>query len=427
MLLILDALGALIGSFVSADASRSNNAKQIKAQQEQAREQNAWQSAENEKDRQFQTETWNEQFAQENAEYDRRFQQANEYNDPSAVVARLRAAGINPAAAMGQLTGTGGMAAAGGSSQPGAPAFAPPHQVSAVGIQNPNNVINIGSVISSLADMMNAQTNAKKYGLESRYQDETLELVKGQMKSNIAYQDSLSTLNQIEAEVARVFKKPQASAELMRTLNQATMFAMNGDLAKAEKELTQAQERLINLRGDIYEEGKSALLNLIGLYGQNLKASTQAHFASASRDIAETETINQTREYDVAFAKASAELERYKSWITKNEHYISTNTKNEQVNLIMEQFKQSQLLTSTMEEQLRQAVFRGDWQLVDKIVDYMKTGSEIYENLKSIPIKQQDADSRQRSSEAFERDVEYREHDREVARRREANKKKKGK
>lgn len=394
---LLNALGGgipnLLGSAASAGASMYNNNQQIKAQQQQAREQNAWQSSENDKDRQFQSDLWNEQFAKENEEYDRRFNQSNAYNDPSAVVARLRAAGINPAAAMGQLTGTGGMAAAGGSSQPGSPALAPPHQVSAVGIQNPNNIVNIGSVMSSIADMMNAQTNAKRLGLDTRYQEETLDFVKGQMQSQIAYQDSLTTLNQIEAEVQRVFKKPQAAANLMHTINLATLAGLQGDTEKAQKILTEAQTRLINARSDIYEEGKASLLTLINTYGVNLDASAAAALASAGKSIAETKTIDATRDYDIAIAKYQAEYEQYKADVMRSDSYVSGATKITRAAAIAEQYEQAKIMTKKEAEIYRQLLVDGKWQEAEKMMDIILKGSKVVDNAKSVGVKVQDSQS----------------------------------
>lgn len=417
---LLNALGggipSLLGSAASAGASMYNNNQQIKAQQQQAREQNAWQSLENEKDRQFQSDLWNEQFSKENEEYDRRFNQSNEYNDPSAVVARLRAAGINPAAAMGQLTGTGGMAAAGGSSQPVSPSLASPHQVSAVGIQNPNNIVNIGSVMSSIADMMNAQTNAKRLGLDTQYQDETLESIKKQMQSQAAYQDSLTTLNNIQASVDRVFKKPQAAANLMHTINLATLANLQGKTEEAQKLLLDAQKRLTNARGDIYEEGKAALLTLLGTYSDNLEASASAARASVGKSIAETKTIDATRDYETSIAKYRAEYEQYKADVMRSDSYVSGASKIARAAVISEQYEQSKIMTKTQAEAYRQLLIDGKWQEAEKLMDMIVKTSHVVDNFKSVGVKVQDSNSKAKTSDAYARDVEDRIYDRTVRR-----------
>lgn len=306
-----DAIGGIISGVVGAGASVANNERQIEAQKESQERQNAWQEAENQRDRLWQEQQWLSQFEKqneendrrfqmENEEFDRRFNQQNEYNDPSAVVARLKAAGINPAAALGQLSGSGGLAAAGGSSSPQMPNSSVPqtmgaHSVSPIGVSNPNNIVNIGGLMSGLADMMNAKTNAGRLGLDTKYQDATLSSIVEQMKKDAAYKDSLATLNQIQAEVDRVFKKPQAAAQFMKTINYASLLALQGKTEESKQVLNDEMANLYKQKAGILEEGKAGLINLIGLFGTHLEASASVAYATAANQRAQAETENLLR------------------------------------------------------------------------------------------------------------------------------------
>lgn len=304
-------LGGFFGGLFNSGASVINNERQIKAQKESQESQNAWQESENQRDRLWQEQQWLSQFDKqneendrrfqmENEEFDRRFNQQNEYNDPSAVVARLQSAGINPAAALNQLSGSGGLAAAGGSSSPQMPNASVPqtmgaHSVSPIGVSNPNNIINVGGLMSGIADLMNAKTNAGRLGLDTKYQEATLNSVIKQMESNAAYNDSLTALNRIQEEVDKVFKKPQAAAQFMQTINYASLLALQGKTEEADAALKDEMKRLTKLRGDIYEEGKAGLLNLIGSYNVSLKGAAAASFAAAENQRAQAETENLLR------------------------------------------------------------------------------------------------------------------------------------
>lgn len=434
-------IGTAISGLFGAGASIANNERQMAEQRKSQERQNDWQSSENEKDRLWQEQQWLEQFnktneendrrfGQENQEWERRFNLENEYNDPSAVMARLKAAGVNPSAALGQLSGSGGLAAAGGSSSPGmpttpSPALAGPHAVTPMGLSNPNSILNIGGLVSGFADMLNAKSNAKKVGLEETYQNATLDAVVEKLKKDADYQDKAAALADFDLQLKQLVGDAEIRSRITKNLADAALADQKGETEKTQQALNRALEILTDTKNDSIIKALPLLLTNLGRIGEVYKSEAYRNYAAGSRDNAETQTINETRQYDVAFAKFSSELEQYRRDIASADNYVAQNTKHDRVESMTQSLEQSGILTKTMAVQLQQAIFRKDWQAVDKFVEYMKAGADIYSDIKGVSIKQQDADSRSKSSQAFENDVEYREHDREVKRRQAYNKSKK--
>ena len=143
---------------------RSNINLQYDRQYENQENQNAWQSAENNIDRQWQEDFWMTQFQlekqqqelmfeKENQRWIDQFNMQNEYNDPKKQVQRLLSAGINPAVYYQSITGGNSSASPSGSSGAGSPnpSGGSSHGVSPLGLLSPNGVSSDAMMFSSIA------------------------------------------------------------------------------------------------------------------------------------------------------------------------------------------------------------------------------------------------------------------------------------
>ena len=149
------------------------NLQYDRALQQQAQQQD-WQHSENELDRQFQIEQWNREFQAQQDEWTRQFNLQNEYNTPSAQVARLAAAGINPVAAFQSVTGSTGDASAGGSGSLPSPSPPSSHSVSSQGLATPTGLSSDAMMFSSLAQLADSVSKLGQTGLNAQRQQALL-------------------------------------------------------------------------------------------------------------------------------------------------------------------------------------------------------------------------------------------------------------
>lgn len=367
---LIQGVGSLVGGGASAAASIANNKAQIEAQQQSQENQNAWQSAENDKDRMWQQqfwlqqfqkegEEWSRRFGQENEEWSRRFDEQNAYNDPSAVVQRLKQAGINPAAAMGQLTGSGGLAAAGGSSNPSttAPAMPSPgaaHSVAPMGLSNPNNVVNIGSVISSVADMLNASTNAKRLGLDTKYQEATLDAVVEKLKADSSYQEKAAALADFDLKLKEAVGDSHIRAQISNLMAQAALFDHQGKNQQAQAELNKALKILTDTKNKAILDALPELINNISRIGNVYQSESFKNYALGHQAKEEAATTAALRDGRVEGLRLENRLKSFADEINES-------TKEERIGQIVEELHQSRILTSEMRTELDILRKKGDW------------------------------------------------------------------
>ena len=177
----LDVLGAIaspVASLIGAGTSAINMNQQKKLMQQN----NEFQAAENQKNREWQSQEWTRQFDLTNA-----------YNDPTAIVGRLQNAGLNPAQVM---SGTGSSSAV-SHATPSAPSGG----VSATPSPDYSGVITSGfQSMQQIANSIKMLTEAKKTAKETPYVGAMLD-------------------SQIQLNLAK-FENEQAKADFQRLQNQ---------------------------------------------------------------------------------------------------------------------------------------------------------------------------------------------------------------
>lgn len=379
---VANPLGSVIGGIAGAVSGNSQANKQIDAQRESQQRQNDWQSSENDKDRQWQEEQWQKQFGltneqwqkqfdSENAEWLRRFNLENEYNSPSAQTARLKAAGINPAAVMGDISG--GLAAAGGSGSvaPGGvqgPGQVASHSVSPLGISNPSNASSSAQMFTSVAQMLEAITSAQRLGLDTTKYESTIQAYLDKMDADTRRSDSASRLDAAMSLIWETHMPNKIRAEIDKFIADSYEASTRGDVNKANELLVKAQERFQSLKGDIVETNKPKFSELLdSMIEDNRqrvatnKAAAQEHLAGANLKNAQAATEDELRAGRALALDYANEIEFINKRMSEHNYADYLSTREERLRLIFNQAEQSGIITSTLKANLDKAIAESDW------------------------------------------------------------------
>lgn len=345
---------------------------------EQQMQQQEWQDTANEADRQFQMEQWLREFQAQQDEWTRQFNLENEYNTPSAQVARLSAAGINPAAAFQNVQGSTGSAAVGGSSSPPSPAYPASHSVSPVGLAHVSGISSDSMMFSSLAQLGDSLSKLKQVGLNEKRQQAMLNAeVQNTVADTQQKRESAaltSTLNSIKS----AFGDKQAQAEVSKLIADSYQAYSDGDYKKAlslvadtEKDLN-AQKYAYNK--EAYPELVTNLRKLGNLYqakvGESQAAAAQ-HRAEASYFGALTQTENDLREGRVKGLDLSNDLAGIEKQLRNRENVRDAATNADQIHSIVESCRRQGLINSLTEQQIKKAVSDNDWNDVEHFIGCM--------------------------------------------------------
>lgn len=355
---ITNTLPSVLG-FVSSQ----NN---IAAQKDMMREQNQWQSSENDKSRDFQRDLWRYQFDLE-----------NEYNNPSNQIKRLMAAGINPAAILGQN----------GSAPLGVPAANPstatgmtvtPQQVT--GFTHPN-LANFGSTI---AQLMEAAARVSDSNLSTTQKAK----VESEVSKNLAIADEASAnaartniVSQIEASnLDNEFKAKIANLAALTAKYEA-----DGNYAQASKIVKDLEGELMRIDVKYAPQLKVASLNqtkaLTSYYNQkaasepyvrqNLQASTR--YTNALR-----ETENQLRESKVSISEYQAKIAELVQLSSESDYRIQLSTENDRINGIIQDMYNKKLINDIAYQNYMHASTENKWQEFQYI---MNISNEVFRSI----------------------------------------------
>lgn len=415
-------VGSIIGGIAGAISGNSQTNKQIKAQQESQQRQNEWQSAENDKDRQWQdeqwmkqfgmtNEQWQKQFDSENAEWFRRFNLENEYNSPSAQAARLKAAGINPAAVMSDMSG--GLAAAGGSGSvaPGGvqgPGQMPSHSVSPLGVSNPSNASSSAQMFSSVAQMLEAVTSAQRLGLDTTKYESTIKAYLDKMDADTRRSDAASRLDSAMALIWETEMPNKIRAEIDKLIADSYEANTRGDMNKANQLLSKAQERFNSLKGDIVETNKSKFSELLDSMIEDNKqrvvtnkAAAQEHLAGADLKRAQAATDEELRAGRSLALNYANEIAFIDKKMSEHNYADYLSTRPERLHLIFAQAEQAGIITQTLKANLDKAIAEGDWAEIrqalgalNQVTSSFKDVASGIGDLKNVGVNIKNAESR---------------------------------
>lgn len=346
----LEAITGLVTTTLPSVLGFASSQNNIDAQKDMMREQNQWQSSENDKSRDFQRDLWRYQFDLE-----------NEYNNPSNQIKRLMAAGINPAALLGQN----------GSAPLGVPAANPstatgmtvtPQQVT--GFSHPN-LANFGSTI---AQLMEAAARVSDSNLSTTQKAK----VESEVSKNLAVADEASAnaartniLSQVEASnLDKEFKAKIANLTALTAKYEA-----DGNYAKASAAVKDLEKELMAIDVKYAPQLKTATLNeikaLTNYYSQ--KASTepfvrhnlqsQTRYTNALR-----ETENQLRDSKVTISEYQAKLAELATLSNESDYRVQLQTENDRMNGIIQEMYNKKLINDIAYQNYLHASTENKWQ-----------------------------------------------------------------
>lgn len=257
------------------------------------------QKEENEKDRQFQQNQWQREFEQQ-SEFQRsfwreQFEAENAYNTPTAQVARLQAAGINPAALVSQIAGVT-PAASPSSSAPNPSAPSGGHGVSG-SIPSALPISTDAALFSSLAQLNDSLNNAAKVGLQANEQNVMLQRNAANVSADTQVKQENARHMSLQNSIYATYGDKQAAAELNKTLNEIEVLKTEGKYKEALKLYQDTITGIEKQKFGYNEEAFPIMVQNLRLYGNTLKAeaadhysSAKEHQASASLKLQQTET-----------------------------------------------------------------------------------------------------------------------------------------
>lgn len=376
--------------------------QQYDRQLEANREQNAWQSSENEIDRQWQANEWQRQFEEQvraqrqmyeeqlnlQRESDlqkwrAQFEAENQYNSPSNQVARLMAAGINPAAAASQImSGNAGSLGAGSSSVP-ASAGAPSggsvgsHSVSPLGVSIPQYSTD-SALFSSAAQLADSMSKLGDLGLASERQKATLSATVQNMMADTQNKQEQAAITRVQNAILSATGDSKVRSEIMKAYADTYAAYQKGDYDKAQSGINKLMSDIENGRYKLDVEKQPYVLASLSNQAQMYKSQSAANYASANASNASArlsnalaDTEDKLRTGKVTAQEYANDLAFISQMIQERENRIASRTESANIQRIIESAKQQNLLTDIMAEQLYKAIQDNDWTKFDHIVHGM--------------------------------------------------------
>lgn len=376
--------------------------QQYDRQLENIREQNAWQSSENEIDRQWQASEWSRQFEEQvraqRAMYEeqlnlqresdlqkwrQQFDAENQYNSPANQVARLMAAGINPAAAASQIMGGNAASLGAGSSSSPSGVSAPSggsvgsHSVSPLGVSIPQYSTD-SALFSSAAQLADSMSKLGDLGLASERQKATLSATVQNMMADTQNKQEQAAITRVQNAILSATGDEKVRSEIMKAYADSYAAYQKGDYDKAQSGINKLMADIENGRYKLDMEKQPYVLASLSNQAQMYKSQSAANYASArasnasarlSSALANTE--DALRDGKVTAQQYANDLAYISRMIQERENRIASSTEQANIQRIIEQAKQQNIITDILAEQLYKAIQENDWTKFDHIVNGM--------------------------------------------------------
>ena len=377
-------------------------AKQLENQQAQ----NAWQAEQNDIDRNWQASEWERQFRiqmdeqmqqwreqlglQNEADFQKwkkQFDLENQFNDPSSQIARLMAAGINPAAAASQFLNAGDTSAAiGGSSSPSGSGAASggsigSHSVSPSLISNPNFSTD-AALFSSVAQLGDSLGKMVNNGVGAYA---TAKKIEPEISKTLAETDAKreeTALTRINRLITEQFGSSRASVELQKAVTQSYVLYTEGKYNEARTLLTGAQEKLTEEQTGQIKEQRPELLTNLRLLGEIYKSEKQVNFEQAMNlrseqalHYAQADMYNQLSQTEKALREGRVTKQDLENGIAAIDYGLRMNaferdnkTQQSQIYAILEQCKREGYISEQQLMTAKTAIKDNNWYEFNKIV-----------------------------------------------------------
>ena len=300
----LDVLGAIaspVASLIGAGTSAFNLSQQKKLMQQN----NEFQAAENQKNREWQSEEWTRQFDLTNA-----------YNDPTEVVKRLNGAGLNPAQVMSGASSSSAISHA--------TPTAPSGGVSASPSPDYSGIITSGfQSMQQIANSIKMLTEAKKTAKETPYVESLLD---SQLQLNVAKfenEQAKADYQKLQTQFEQIFGTERRSQELKKLVNETLLADQEARLKGAQIELIDVEKLEKNMNALVAyaeknkKEAEAARIKaLIEPEIALLKAQASQASANAGLANAQALTENQLRPFRRAIEEAESQIKGDQSFIS---------------------------------------------------------------------------------------------------------------
>lgn len=280
--------GLLIGSLVAgAGLSMYQNNRSLAAQRGENALNREFQAEQNNLDRQFQWRM-NQQTMQSQQDFQRQmFDYQLQQQSPQNQVARLMAAGINPAALLGS---SGGVVAAPSVGVPSAASGATPgsHGVTPTsGLQVPNN--SIAQMFSSIAQLQESVAIAKKSGVEASAIESKLpveiERLQSEVKKTLTeanLNDALQANNRFDLLLKQTFGYSEKNLQLQKLMSESFKNFASGNLDKAKEDLTKVEKQLtqyeVDFKKETFDDAVAQVGILKNLYNAQIQTEKSKQF-----------------------------------------------------------------------------------------------------------------------------------------------------
>lgn len=351
-------------------------------QEQMAREQMNWQSGENQKNRDFSQQMYEQQVSDYMKNYpelmkkqsDIQFNQwknqfgiESAYNSQGSQVARNLVAGVNPASQGSALTQGVSVSQ---------PSVSPPPQIhgsplggsaSPVGIPQGMNSELMSQFGQFMRDVSQAGVSRKTIEkLDADIQKELSE--KDLIDSQRSYQEMKNGLYQ-------VFGFRKETYDLLKLWQEAYRLKAAGDLDAATEKFQKANERLVNSEAKknedllpiLIEQNKQQIEVLKSEKKKNLAQAFEASQAGKTQitvqeyNKALTKTENALRDGKVTALELSNDIQTVEKYIRGNELKFSDATLENRIMSIAEGLKQQQLISQQQYEKLQQDIVATKW------------------------------------------------------------------
>lgn len=308
-------------------------------------------------------------------------------NNPRNQVAKLLAAGINPAAVFGQA-GSGGQIGS-APSTPGAPGL--PNVPQQVGTSSSGLTFSRSQAIASLGDtiakLTNAATSAGKNFPEVRQAiAETNKAIAETSKE----QEETNWIR-VQSTISQV-KLPH---EINKLIEDARELSLRGDYHESVIKLNQSIQDLNEYDLDMKKETRATVVATLqaALATEQERAKTEqarqkelasqgfANFALGRYNNELAVTERQLRDGKVTLQQLTNEITRYTKVRSKEDLVDYYTTREDRIHVIMEQARQAGLITDQIYAQAKKAISDGNWAEVHNFLGALGAAASVYGNV----------------------------------------------
>lgn len=346
-------------------------------QEAMAREQMAWQSNENQLNRDFSQKMYEQQVAdymknspllmQKQADIQfNQWKNQQQYNSPAEMAARSLVGGFNPAANSAQLV-------QGSSANP---SIAPPPQIHGSPLGGSASPVGIPQGMSS--ELMRDFGGLVKDLSQSRLNERTLGKIDAEVDKLLSEKelnDSLKAYQDITNGIKQVFGFKRESLELIKMIKESYKAESEGNYAEAAALQQRALARLNDSNAAINEAKLPFVAKLMQAeikrtQAQSREANARAFEASEHGKIqvsigayyqAMADTENALRDGRVTAQELANDISTIQKYIQGNELKFSDATLENRIGMVAEGLKQQNLITQQQYEKLKQEIVATKW------------------------------------------------------------------